>query len=99
MLNSEQIPLAVSELGEGRVEIEEGLGEKIILDLASAKQRLENLQNQKDNFANQASWQKQITAAEKAIAMLEGADGNKEGRGKSTMLNIVNKVRELFRGK
>jgi len=99
MLDSEQIPLGFTKLREDQVEIEEGLGEKSVLNLASAKQRLENLQNQRSSFASQQSWKKQIDVTERAIAILEGADGDKERKGRSTIANFFNKVIELFKGK
>lgn len=93
MPSTEQMPLGVNKIGEDRVEIQEGLGETTILDLKTAKLRLENIKQQKDAFTNQELWQKQIDASKRAVALLEQADSNKKETVGSKIGNVFKKVR------
>lgn len=72
MPGTEQLFEKVSKIGDDKVQIEEGLGEKYVLGLKDAKVRLKNLKKQKNNFASQEIWQRKIDVTEKAIAMLKG---------------------------
>ncbi len=76
------MPTRVNKLGEDKIEIQEMPGESSVLDLATAKQRLESLQREKNNFVNPEMWQKQTNATKKAIAPLEG--DNDDGEGERT---------------
>ena len=99
MPSPELFPKRVFEHGDDRVEIENGLGETIILDLASAQQRLKNLQNEKNNFANKKVWNNQINATKKAIAFLERAESNKGAGREPKITEMIRKVKKKLRGK
>ena len=99
MPSTEQMPPRVNKLGEDRVEIQDTLGESSVIDLKTAKQRLENLQREKNNFASQEMWQKQINVTKETIALLGGDEGGEEGEEKSAIAKIIGKVKEMLRGK
>ncbi len=99
MPSFEQMPIRVNKLGEDKVEIQEMPGESRVLDLATAKQRLDNLQREKNNFTNPEMWQKQINATKEAIVLLGGNQDGGEGEGKSAVAKIVKKAGEMLRGK
>lgn len=92
MPSSEHLPLRVDKVGEDEVKIQEGLGESIVIDLKTAKQRLENLKKKKSDFASEEMWRKQVAVTREAIALLGGED-------KSTIAKIAGKVKEMLRGK
>lgn len=99
MPGTEQMPPRVNKLGEDRVEIQDTLGESSVIDLKTAKQRLENLQREKNNFVSQEMWQKQINVTKETIALLGGDEGDEEGEEKSAIAKIIGKVKEMLRGK
>lgn len=72
MPGTEQLFERVSKIGDDKVRIEEGLGEKYVLGLKDAKARLKNLKKQQNNFASPEIWQRKIDVTKKAIAMLKG---------------------------
>jgi hypothetical protein len=96
MPSIEQISLGVKKLGENRVEIEEGLGQRAVLDLNSAKLRLENLRKQEDTFADPRAWRARVDATERAVALLEQADGNKKVNGKLKITDVVKRAAAML---
>jgi hypothetical protein len=90
------MPLRVNKRGEDRVEIEGGLGETSVVDLEIAKQRLENLKNQKNSFVDQNSWRARVDAAERAVALLDQADRDKKKSGGLKMINVIKKAAAML---